>query len=763
MRCISAAILAAGTISLVAMCGSLVRAQTVDVRVSVNGAPTRPFASNVIVPQARSFNFARGGTAEITSVDAVVSILEQTATTTLDVSLKNPGGARLEAELVVPVPDGAVVKGFAFEGKGAEPTAVLLPKDESRRTYEQIVSKMRDPAMLEFLGYNLVRSSVFPVEAHGMQKVRLIYEQLLTVEGNRVDYVLPRSESVLYTTPWHVTADIKSKRPISTVYSPTHAFSVDRIAANRVKAKTVDAASTEPGPFRLSWILEEDGVTATMFAYPEADGGYFLLLAGLPAAPRSAGADGIRRDVTLVFDRSGSMHGEKLDQVREAAVQIISGLDECETFNIIAYNESVTPFSASSVAATKENRKAAEKFLKSMESSGGTNIYDALGEALRLKPRDDSLGIVLFLTDGLPTVGQTSETAIRDMAARANKYERRIFTFGVGCDVNTPLLEEIASRSRAAATFVLPNEDVEAKVGQVFKRLSGPILASAEIESVSKGTSGPRVRDILPAKLPDLFEGDQLVLLGRYTGSKPLSFKLSGNYLGGKREFTFSFSLDKATTRNSFVPRLWASRRIAALVAAIRQLGADDGRLPPASAAASDPRLKELVDEIVHLSTEYGILTEYTAFLAREGTDLSNRDAVLAAANANLENRAMRARVGVGSVNQSINSAFQGNQAQLNYRNSFYDQTMQRSQTVTIQQVSDRAFFQRGNRWVDSRVVARENKARPDTVVEFGSEEWKQLAGRLASEGRQGTLSLRGDVLLMVDDKLVLVKGSQEK
>jgi len=754
---------AAGVLVFLAALGSQMGAQTVDVRVSVNGGPMRAFASNVIVPQARSFNFGRGGAVEITSVDAVVSILEQTATTTLDVSLRNPGGARLEAELVVPVPDGAVVKGFAFEGKGAEPSAVLLPKDESRRTYEQIVSKMRDPAMLEFLGYNLVRSSVFPVEPRGAQKVRLIYELLLATDGSRVDYVLPRSESVSYTTPWHVTADIKSKRPISTVYSPTHALSLERVADNRVRARTTDAASTEPGPFRLSWVLEEDGVTATIFAYPEADGGYFLLLAGLPAAPRSTGAQGIKRDVTLVYDRSGSMHGEKLDQVREAAVQIISGLDERETFNIIAYNESVTPFHSSPVAATRENRRAAEEFVKSMESSGGTNIYDALGEALRMEPREGSLGIVLFLTDGLPTVGQTSEVAIRDMAAKANRYDRRVFTFGVGCDVNTPLLEEIASQSRAAATFVLPKEDVEAKVGQVFKRLSGPVLASGEIQAATGTAGGARVRDILPAKLPDLFDGDQLVLLGRYTGSEPLSFKLKGNYLGTRREFAFSFALDKATVRNSFVPRLWASRRIAALVSAIRQMGADGGTLPAEAAMATDPRLKELVDEIVRLSTQYGILTEYTAFLAREGTDLSNRNELLATANASFENRAMRTRVGMGSVNQSMNSAVQSVQAQVNYRNSFYDETMQRSQTAAVQQVNDRAFFQRGNRWVDSRVVERENTARPDKVVEFGSEEWRRLAERLASENRQGTLSLRGDVLMMVDSELVLVKGADGK
>lgn len=738
-------------------------AQTVDVRVRTD-VNVRAFSSNVIVPQARAFDMARGGAVELTSVDAAVSILEQTATTTLDIAMRNPSDRRLEAELIVPVPDGAVVKGFAFEGNAPEAKAEVLPKEESRRIYDAIVSKMRDPAMLEFLGYNLVRSSVFPVEPRGTQKVRLVYEQVLSRDGSRVDYVLPRSESLGYSVPWHVKADIASKSPISTVYSPTHELATTRSGERRVTVATTEAASTEPGSFRLSYVVQQDGVTATMFSYPEgADGGYFLLLAGLPAAPQPGDAKAIKRDVTLVFDRSGSMQGGKIDQVREAAIQIIGGLDEGETFNIIAYNDTVTLFSPSPVARTKESRDAAERFLRTATPNGGTNIYDALGEALRQPPTKDSLPIVLFLTDGLPTVGRTSEAVIRDMAATANRYEKRIFTFGVGVDVNTPLLEKIASQSRAASTFVLPSEDVEVKVGQVFKRLAGPVLASPRLEASSSDGPGPRVTDVLPAQIPDLFEGDQLVLLGRYAGEGPVSFRLTGNYLGAARTFTFTFGLDKATTRNSFVPRLWASRRIAVLVDAVRQLGAGDGRAPSPSAIASDPRLKELTDEIVRLSTQYGILTEYTAFLAREGTNLSDRRAVLAAANSNLVNRAIETRSGLSSVNQSLNNAYQSRQTLLNGRNSFYDENMQRSQTVAVQQVNDRAFFQRQNRWVDSRVVERENTAKPDRVVDFGSDEWRRLAERLASEGRQGTLALRGDILLMVDDKLVLVKGAEAK
>ena len=1042
----------------------------------------RPLPANIIVPQARFFAADRQSAVEVTEVTVGVVIMEQAATTTMDINLRNPAPRRMEAELAVPVPEGAVVRSFTFEGAAKEPTAEVFAKNEATRTYEAIVAKVRDPAMLEFIGYNLIRSSVFPIEPRGTQKIRLTYEHLLSADGDRVDYVLPRTESLDYGVPWSVSVRVKSKSPISTVYSPSHMLETTRVSENIVSARIAEAASTEPGPFRLSYLLERDGVTATLFSYPDltVGGGYFLLLGGLPAKPSDAmGAPVIKREVTVVLDRSGSMSGEKIEQVREAARQVVAGLEEGEAFNIIAYNEAVELFAKQPVMRAEESVRAAEAYLKTITARGGTNIHDALLEALRQKPTESRLPIVLFLTDGLPTVGQTSEVAIRDVAMKANSYARRIFTFGVGVDVNTPLLERIALETRATATFVLPKEDVEVKVSQVFKRLSGPVLASPKLEIASSaerlvslsesssahlvqlaagsnffaattppvlpsaeaegrsaaesahmdavkralrsivdsethvdflpegerpflawsdipillklseshklirgmpalgassyiqsegregmvalwlieglrrgqeqllegeqlgksvpasrwmwlplnpiclkeemelvecqnsaeihcevlaayrrwweavkalpvkeaalydpldltdlawygasrsgrlefyeaaapdgsiarrittawegapvlrtvyytiadnevgkaergrttregrpdkstltlqkivlhfydengkeirkeeyspprskpkptpahamrtdravpGPTHPRVRDVIPDKLPDLFEGDQLVVLGKYIGEEPLAFELSGNYLGRERTFRFSFELDKATTRNAFVPRLWASRKIGVLVDAIRQLGADVGPLPTQRSVSGDPRVKELVDEIVSLSTEFGILTEYTAFLAREGTDLTRRDDVLAEATYNFNDRAILTRSGLGAVNQGLNNDFQRRQQVLNYRNNFFDANMNRVAIAQVQQINDMAFYRRGNRWVDSRVVEKENEVKPRREVVFGSKEFRALAQKLANENRQGAISLNGDVLLIVDGEPVLVKGMVE-
>jgi Ca-activated chloride channel family protein len=714
----------------------------------------RRFSRNIIIPQSRSFAVDRNARAIITGVKANVVIVEQVATTTLIISLQNPGNRRLEAEMIVPVPDGAAVKGFDFQGAAPEPTARLLPKEEARKTYDAIVRKLKDPALLEFIGYNLIQSSVFPIEPRGTQKVQLVYEHILPADGSRIDYVLPRSESLAYRVPWDVTVKIKSKKAVSAVYSPSHKLEKRRASETVITARVAADARLEPGSFMLSYLVEDREMTASLIAYPDPKigGGYFLLLASPPAkAIKNADSPAIKREVTLVIDRSGSMRGEKIEQVREAAFQVIGGLKKGEAFNIIIYNEGVDLFSEAPVLKTDESVKKAWKYLEDITVLGGTNIHDALVEALRQKPMEGMLPVVLFLTDGLPTIGETSEVGIRKVAEKGNPYNKRIFTFGVGVKVNAPLLDKIASETRATSTYVLPKENVEVKLGQVFKRLSGPILADTELAVIDKDKkpAPARVSDVMPSKLPDLFEGDQLILLGQYKGNDPLSFSLSGNYLGKKRTFQFSFGLEKATTRNSFVPRLWASRKIGVLVDAIRQLGGNGHPVTVGGPGTKpDPKLKELVDEVVRLSIEFGVLTEYTAFIALEGTDLSNMLENSRRSTANLERRAIRTRSGMGSVNQSRNLTAQEQQQELNRYNGYYDKNMNRVVITSVQQVNDRTFYRKGDKWIDSRLVQEGKDIKPDEIIEFGSEEHLKLARELAEEGRQGTLSLDRDTVL---------------
>ena len=717
---------------------------------------------NVIIPQGRVICYPcprpMPQPVQISGVNVSVNIQQQIATTTMEISLRNDAPRPQEAQMLVPVPDGATIRSFGFDGVSKEPNAKILPKAEAEAIYRSIVNKLRDPALLEFAGYNLVRSSAFPIPPNKIQKVTLVYENLLPADGERIDYVLPRSESFAsQSIPWQITVEIDAKQPISTVYSPTHLITTTRVGKDRARISLGDNTRLEPGSFRLSYLTEKNGLTATLLAYPDASvgGGYFLLLAGVPAS-RPEKSISIKREVTLVIDRSGSMAGEKIEQARAAALQVVNALEDGESFNIIDYSDSVSSFAEKAVVKNSTTIEEARSYIRRIHDGGGTNIHDAMIEALRPQPTAKTLPLVLFLTDGLPTVSERSEAGIRNAVKNANKFNRRIFSFGVGFDVNAPLLNAMATEARGASTFVLPKEDVESKVSQVFRRLSGPVLSDPKLTMFDpKGEITTRaVKDLLPSELNDLFEGDQLVLLGQYQGEAPLRFKINGNYLGTPRSFEFKFNVDNATTRNSYVPRLWANRKIAYLIDQIRQMGAERNQ--------SNSRTKELVDEIVRLSTKFGILTEYTSFLAtEENIALNGREFhKLAATRAgqSMDKNAQGVRSGIGGVSQEMNVNAQKSQATVNRSNFYYDQSMKRVETNNVQQIADRTFFQRNNQWVDARLIEGDKEIKADSTIEFGSAAFDTFVQNLIKEGRQGILALGSDTLLMLDGKSVLIK-----
>ncbi len=724
---------------------------------------------HVIVPQVSIHPHRRRphtppATVELTAVNANISVDEQVSATTIELTLTNRSRSQQEAVILLPVPDGVVVRSLLYDGVGPEPTAKVLPREEARSIYDAIVRSMRDPALVEFAGYNLIKTSAFPIPPGKSQKLSLTYEQVLPQDGDRVDYALPRSEALSGGGAWTIHADIRSQRPITGVYSPSHEITTTRINENHVRIELIGKPAEQPGAVRFSYLLGRNGpLSVSTMAYPDpalfdGKGGFFMMLAGLPSASHEVT---VKRELILVIDRSGSMKGEKMAQALAAAAQIIEGLELGEAFNIIDYSDSIQSFAAAPVVKSRETASQAKAYLSRIQASGGTNIHDALLEALRSEPTQGMLPMVLFLTDGLPTVGERSEVAIREAVKKANDANRRIFSFGVGFDVNTPLLSGVSKTSRGAATFVLPDEDVEVKVSQVFKRLAGPILAAPRLTVRSGNEQDTRaLRELLPAELPDLFDGDQIVLTGQYTTERPVTLRLSGEYLGEPRHFDFELDVSKASTRHSYVPRIWANRKVAALVDHIRQAAADTAN--PMSEVAR----KEIVEEIIALSTKYGILTEYTAFLATEPEtrfDAPARRDHERVVEKQMSIRAERLRAGAASVTQDRNIQRQSAAATpatvgaYKYYKDDGDQINEVSIT-TVQNIADRTFFQRKDRWVESQLLATEDQ-KPDRVIEFGTDEYLTLARELARDNRQVALALGGDVLLQVGKERILVKG----
>jgi Ca-activated chloride channel family protein len=300
-------------------------------------------------------------------------------------------------------------------------------------------------------------------------------------------------------------------------------------------------------------------------------------------------------------------------------------------------------------------------------------------------------------------------------------------------------------------------------VGEVDRRLHGPTFSDLHVEVVGRDGEPDtrRVRDWIPAQPPDCFEGDSIVLLGRYVGEGPLDLQISGESSGRTRDFRFHFELSRATTRNAFVPRLWATRRIAYLVDCVREMGATLSIASPGapSNVLADPRFRELTEEILRLSTEFGILTEYTSFLATDGADLGNWRELSRACGDNLHDKAVARRVGDEAVAQGCNYNDRKAKGWQDHRNTFVDAKLDRVEVADVQQMCDRTFFRRGTRWVDARLIASKQPLEPEAVIEFGSPEHRALLDEFVRDGHPGVLSLAGEILLEHGGKRVLVRN----
>src|SRR5262249_25829839 len=309
------------------------------------------------------------------------------------------------------------------------------------------------------------------------------------------------------------------------------------------------------------------------------------------------------KDIVFVFDTSGSMNGAKIEQARRALRFILSNLNPHDRFNIIRFNSEVEPFRKELVEAAPASLEAARAFVDETKPVGGRATDDALVTAFeslpttRLASDEGRRTMIVFMTDGQPTIGETSPERILADVARLNHGRARLFVFGVGDDVNTLLLDRLARDGDGTVEYVRPSEDLELKVSAFYNKVAYPVLADLELS-----LPGVEVTDLYPKRVPDLFAGSQLILFGRYRRPGNVTARLTGQVAGRTRSFNYPVPLPDRERDNSFIPRLWASRKIGYLLEEIRLHGES----------------AELKDEVIRLSKEHGILTPYTAFLVEE-------------------------------------------------------------------------------------------------------------------------------------------------
>jgi Ca-activated chloride channel family protein len=630
-----------------------------------------------------------------------IKIDNQVAQTSVDQIFLNNYHRDIEGTYIFPIPADASISKFSMFVAGEEIKGKILDKDEARRIYQDIVRRKRDPALLEYFKDGMFKASVYPIPAHGETRIKLYYSEVLRLNGGICGYRYTLNTEKFSKDPLQsvkVNVDINSKTPIKSIYSPSHNIKIDKRDDYRARITYVEENTRPDKDFLLYYTVSEKDIGFDLLPFEDQEHqGYFLAM--ISPQVEVAADKTSSKNIIFILDTSGSMKGEKIRQAKSALSFCLNSLNGRDRFSVIDFDDEIASFKPGLIRAEQESVREALSFVDKCEAEGGTNINDALTTGLRQIEDADGASFIIFLTDGLPTVGQTDINTILANVKDANRSSTRVFVFGVGYDVNTRLLDRLAQDNHATSDYVRPSEDIEVKVSSFYKKVSHPILTDIELSFGSV-----EAYELYPKELPDIFKGSQLLVLGKYKSAGRDRATLSGSAEGTTRRFSYDvdFSSDD---ENDFIPRLWATRRIGYLVDQLRLHGQN----------------KELVDEVVSLSKKFGIITEYTSFLVDADYRLAAHELAPQAQERLMESS--RDVVGAGAVDRAKKS--QAYVVAPVAPRGYLDAEGKEQRLSKIVPIGNRTFFNKNGLWVDSEY---EGKIEAVKVQRFSEAYFKLLS-----------------------------------
>jgi Ca-activated chloride channel family protein len=702
---------------------------------------------------------------ESRSTQVNTSINGLTATTTIKQVFFNPTNRQLEGYFLFPVPKDVVISKFTMDINGVKHEAELLDATKARKIYEEIVRRSKDPALLEYYGKGMFRVRIFPILAQKEQKIELTYTETLSKNNGTIEYSFPMNTEKYSAKPIKQVSfkiDIDGKEKLKTVYCPTHKVEIIRKGEQKATVGFEASNVKSDRDFKLYFNLDNSKLGLSLLNYksPKEDGYFFINLS--PGFGNEE--DVVAKDIVFVMDKSGSMAGDKLDQAKKALRFCVENLNKNDRFEIIPFSTEASSLFGKVEDFNPANKQKAIDFIEDINPIGGTNIEEALDLALSAQQTDRKRPFfVIFMTDGKPTIGETEEDPLLKKVAAINKENVRIFTFGIGTNLNTHLLDKITESTNAYRTYVLPDEDIELKVSDFYSKASSPVLTDIKVEF----DKNVRVSDVYDKKLPDLFKGGSISLMGRYKGSGKSTITVSGNINGVRKSFQYAVNLSNENTELDFIPNLWASRAVGYLLDQIRLHGESE----------------ELVTEVTRLAKKHGIITPYTSYLILEDEAISARDRTIDQNNLILRPRALDApqlsddidfeeeietisglnhgakkKDGKSSIRTSKESQAMNNasnmvdakqgEARLAYKDNLGNN---RNLSDGIVNIQGRAMYNNNNEWLDANISLNQDKNIKTNRVKFNSEAYYKL---MENQEAVAFLALGKNVRFMMNNEV---------
>ncbi|VAX22032.1 hypothetical protein MNBD_IGNAVI01-873 [hydrothermal vent metagenome] len=557
----------------------------------------------------------------IKSIDVKVNIQDQVAVTKVDQIFYNEMDQSVEAIYIFPLPENAMMTKLVYWFNGERHEAEIRERQEAVNAYNSKLNQWMDPALLEYMGDNLFRLSIVPVNAHTEVRTEITYVEMLNYEFGVNNYkfllnTLDLSSQPLETV--HFFMNARSQNPYKYFKSPSHENSMStRLVKISDYNYTLEFGDENYYPDK-DLIVNFETVRNKV---------QFSLLTYTPTEEDSMGTDSfyslwitppdsiteeetIPKDIVFTADVSSSMAGMRIHQVKQSLDNFLDLLNPSDKFNIVTFGTYVDQFKPDLVPATIENVESAHNFVFQMYALGMTNISSALDSSLNQSFGDTTSNNLIFLTDGKPTIGEIDPQSVIDSVGANNTKNVRIFSFGVGDDLNRNLITRLANENHGYATYIASDDSISLLVSNHFRKISKPLITDININY-----GGLQNWDRYPKVLHDLYWGSQTVEMGLYTNSGEFPITIMGKIGHENVEFTKTLNFQDSSGYR-FIPRLWAKSKITHLLDLIDINGETD----------------ELVDQIIELSLRFQILTKYTAFYVDpedDPTDIVTDDKLL--------------------------------------------------------------------------------------------------------------------------------------
>ena len=719
---------------------------------------------------------------ELKEVKIAAKIRDQVAQTTLEQTFYNPSNRRVEGTYIFPIPENAEIESFQMEINGNMTKGEILNAKKAKEIYEKIVRESKDPALMEYSDKAIFKIRIFPIEPKKEKKIKIKYKELLKKDGRMNAYKFPLRAEKFLTKPVNqisLKISINSENELKSIYSPSHKIDIEREGKKSALLSYKEKDILPENNFEILFSTHQDDKLSIGFdfiTYKEKgnETGYYAML----ISPGNWRPDTlISKDVIFVLDSSGSMRVKKLDQAKSAINFCLKSLNKTDQFEIIRYSTETESLFGNLKSANKKNLNLAKDFIQKIEAGGGTAIEEALLEAIKTstpkklkdtkRPRQ-----IIFITDGRPTIGETRTDKIIDRIIKTHhsiKKNTRIFSFGIGTDINTKLLDLISQKTKASTEYVLPGESIELKISGFYSKVAQPVMTNISI----KNESSVRLSEEYPKDLPDLFKGDQLVTLGRYkiNQENEENFRafMQGSIAGKQVKFNLNEKINP-NIDNAFIARLWATRKVGYLLEEIRLHG----------------EIEELKDTVVKLARKWGIVTPYTSYLILEDEEsrgvpiarqsIGNRKVIpknnnITIQEARLIRRKIEAESFLGfSKNETGDSAVAASRASNElksanqsgafrdaYKESQYGNTNHNFKQQATRRIAGKTFFQNDSGWIDS--LASDESYKEEIKIKFASNLYFKLLYQRPENAKW--LSVGTNLQIVIDEKLYDITNSE--